>query len=151
MITFVPGFSSQRVADWNARLDSVRRASAADADAQFRAVAAFRQDNPLPRAVLGDVADHLDHVRRIAGAAHVGLGADYDGITDVVQGLEDVSKYPELLAELVQRGWTDDELRGLAGDNVLRALERAEAVAARLQRERPASTKTIRALDGVRP
>jgi membrane dipeptidase len=151
MITFVPGFASQRVADWNARLDSVRRASGTDADAQFRAVAAFRQANPLPRAVLTDVADHIEHVKRIAGAAHVGLGADYDGITDVVQGLEDVSRYPDLLAELVRRGWTDDELRGLAGDNVLRALERAEAVAARLQRERPASTKTIRALDGVRP
>ncbi len=151
MITFVPGFASQRVADWNARLDSVRRAAGTDADAQFQAVAAFRQASPLPRAVLADVADHLDHVKRVAGAAHVGLGADYDGITDVVQGLEDVSRYPALLAELVRRGWTDDELRGLAGNNVLRALERAEQVAARLQRERPASTKTIRALDGVRP
>lgn len=151
MITFVPGFASQRVADWNARLDSVRRAAGTDADAQFRAVAAFRQASPLPRAVLADVADHLDHVKRVAGAAHVGLGADYDGITDVVQGLEDVSKYPDLLAELVRRGWTDDELRGLAGHNVLRALERAEQVAARLRRERPASTKTIRALDSGRP
>jgi membrane dipeptidase len=151
MITFVPGFASQRVADWNARLDSVRRAAGADADAQFQAVAAFRQASPLPRAVLSDVADHLDHVKRVAGAAHVGLGADYDGITDVVQGLEDVSKYPDLLAELVGRGWTDDELRGLAGDNVLRALARAEQVAARLQRERPASTKTMRTLDSVRP
>lgn len=151
MITFVPGFASQRVADWNAQLDSVRRAAGPDTDAQFRAVAAFRSASPLPRAVLADVADHLDHVKRVAGAAHVGLGADYDGITDVVQGLEDVSKYPELLAELVARGWTDDDLRGLAGENVLRVLARAEQVAARLQRQRPASTKTIRALDGVRP
>jgi len=151
MVTFVPGFASQRVADWNARLDSVRRASGADADAQFRAVAAFRAAHPMPRAVLADVVEHLEHVKRVAGAAHVGLGADYDGITDVVQGLEDVSKYPELLAELVRRGWSDDELRGLAGDNVLRALERAEAVATRLQRARPASTKTLRMLDGVQP
>jgi membrane dipeptidase len=149
MITFVPGFASQRVADWNTRLTAARNAAGTDADAQFRAVAAFREANPLPRAVLADVADHLDHVKRVAGAAHVGLGADYDGITDVVQGLEDVSKYPELLAELVQRGWTDDELRGLIGENVLRVLARAEQVAARLQRERPASTRTIRALDGA--
>jgi membrane dipeptidase len=151
MITFVPGFASQRVADWSNRLAAARAAAGADPDAQFRAVAAFREANPMPRATLAEVADHLDHVKRVAGAAHVGLGADYDGITDVVQGLEDVSKYPELLAELVHRGWTDAELRGLIGDNVLRVLERAEQVAARLQRERPASTKTIHQLDRVPP
>jgi membrane dipeptidase len=147
MVTFVPGFSSQRVADWSNRLAQATAAAGSDTDAQFRAAAAFREANPLPRAQLGDVADHLDHIKRVAGAAHVGLGGDFDGITDVVQGLEDVAKYPELLAELVRRGWTDDELRGLAGNNVLRVLERAEQVAARLQRERPASTKTIPQLD----
>ncbi len=150
MITFVPGFASQKVADWGARLNAASKAAGTDADAQFKAVAAFRQANPLPRATLGDVADHIDHVKKIAGAAHVGLGGDYDGITDVVEGLEDVSKYPELLAELMRRGWTDAELKGLAGDNVLRAMSQAEKVAARLQRERPASTKTIRQLDGTR-
>jgi membrane dipeptidase len=150
MITFVPGFASQKVADWGARLNAVAKAAGADADAQFKAVAAFREANPLPRATLSDVADHIDHVKKIAGAAHVGLGGDYDGITDVVEGLEDVSKYPELLAELMRRGWTDAELKGLAGENVLRAMLQAEKVAARLQRERPASTKTIRQLDGSR-
>ncbi len=150
MVTFVPGFASQRVADWNKRLDVVRTAAAGDADAQFRAVAAFRERDPLPRATLSDVADHLDHIKRVAGAAHVGLGGDYDGITDVVQGLEDVSRYPDLLAELLKRGWTDTELKGLIGDNILRVMARAEGVAARLQRERPASTKTIQELDGRR-
>jgi membrane dipeptidase len=93
------------------------------------------------------VADHLDHIKRVAGAAHVGIGGDYDGITETVRGLEDVSKYPDLLAELVKRGWTDAEIRGLAGANILRVLERAEVVAARLQKTRPASTKTIQQLD----
>jgi len=149
MVTFVPGFSSQKVADWSARLSAVRAAAGSDADAQFKAVTAFRGANPLPRATLSDVADHIERIKHIAGSGHVGLGGDYDGITDVVQGLEDVSKYPDLLAELMRRGWSDDELKQLAGENVLRAMTQAENVAARLQRERPASTKTIRQLDGA--
>ena len=148
MVTFVPGFSSQVVADWGRRLETARTAAGNDADAQFKAVAAFRETNPLPRATMADVIAHLDHIKKVAGAAHVGLGGDYDGITDVVEGLEDVSKYPDLIAELIARGWTDTELKQLMGENVLRALARAEAVAERLQRERPASTKTIHQLDG---
>ena len=148
MVTFVPGFSSQVVADWSAALERARAAAGSDTDAQFAAVAAFRAANPLPRATLADVADHIEHIRRVAGAAHVGLGGAYDGITDVVRGLEDVSRYPELFAELIARGWSDAELKQLAGENVLRVLEQAERVAARLQAERPASTKTIRQLDG---
>ncbi len=93
------------------------------------------------------MADHLDHIKRVAGASHVGIGGDFDGITETVQGLEDVSKYPDLLAELVKRGWTDTELRGLIGENVMRVLTRAEVVSARLRTLRPASTKTIEQLD----
>jgi membrane dipeptidase len=129
----------------------VARAHPGDNDAQFRAVAAWRQANPAPMAVLAEVADHLDHIKRVAGAAHVGVGGDYDGITETVEGLEDVSKYPDLLAELVKRGWTDAELRGVAGENVLRALAQAEAVAQRLQKARPASTATIQQLDRRQP
>jgi membrane dipeptidase len=148
MVTFVPGFASQTVANYNRALDSVRTAAGTDADTQFKAVANYRAANPAPRAKLSDVADHLDHIKRVAGAAHVGLGGDYDGISEVVQGLEDVSRYPDLLAELIARGWTDAELRGVIGGNVLRVMQQAERVAERLQRERPASTKTIQALDG---
>jgi membrane dipeptidase len=89
----------------------------------------------------------MDHIKKLAGAAHIGIGGDYDGITETVVGLEDVSKYPDLLAELVKRGWTDAELRGVAGENILRALSRAEVVSARLRKQRPASTKTIQQLD----
>lgn len=151
MATFVPGFVSPAVVRHNAALnavrDSVARRFPGDNDAQFRAVAAWREAHPTPVATIADVADHLDHIKRVAGAAHVGLGGDFDGITETVQGLEDVSKYPYLIAELVARGWTDRELRGLAGENVLRVLARAEVVAARLRKERPASTKTIQQLD----
>lgn len=151
MVTFVPGFVSQKVADFGNAITAVRDSIAKrfpnDNDAQFRAIASWRESHPVPVATIADVADHLDHIKRVAGAAHVGIGGDFDGITETVQGLEDVSKYPDLLAELVKRGWTDAELRGLVGENVLRVLARAEVVSARLRKERPASTKTIEQLD----
>jgi membrane dipeptidase len=83
MVTFVPGFISQEVADYGAKPE------------------AFRKANPSPRATISQVADHIDHIRKVAGIDHIGLGGDFDGITEVVQGLEDVSKYPDLTAELL--------------------------------------------------
>ncbi len=100
-------------------------------------------------ATLSQVADHIEHIRRVAGADHVGIGGDFDGISVVVKGLEDVSKYPDLFTELVRRGWPDADLRKLAGENILRVMERAESVSARLSRSRAPSTKTIRQLDGL--
>lgn len=154
MMTFVPGFVSQTVAGYGAQVtavrDSVTKRYQNNGDAQFKAVAAWRESHPTPRATINDVADHLDHIKKIAGAAHVGIGGDFDGITETVQGLEDVSTYPTLFAELVKRGWTDAELKGLAGENVLRALSRAEQVSVQLRKMRPASTKTIQQLDGHR-
>lgn len=151
MVAFVPQFVNAKFAAYNARInaitDSLKKVFPNDNDAQFKAIAAFRQNNPAPVSVIGDVADHLDHIKQVAGPQHVGLGADYDGITETVKGLEDVSKYPELLAELIKRGWTDTEIRGVAGENVLRALSQAETVSARLRASRPASTKTIQQLD----
>lgn len=98
-------------------------------------------------ATLSQVADHIEHIKRVAGADHVGIGGDFDGISVVVQGLEDVSTYPALFAELVRRGWSDGDLRKLAGENILRVMDRAEAVSTRLSRTRPPSTKTIAQLD----
>jgi membrane dipeptidase len=155
MMTFVPGFVSQTVASYNAQLsavrDSITKRFPNDNDAQFKAAAAWRETHPTPAATIADVADHLDHIKKIAGAAHVGIGGDFDGITETVQGLEDVSTYPTLFAELLKRGWTDAELKGLAGENVLRVFTAAERVSARLRATRPASTKTIQQLDGRRP
>ena len=155
MMTFVPGFVSQAVANYGAQVTAVRDSIATrfpnDNDAQFKAVAAWRETHPTPIATISDVADHLDHIKKIAGAAHVGIGGDFDGITETVRGLEDVSTYPTLFAELLKRGWTATELKGLAGENVLRVLKGAESVSALLRTSRPSSTKTIQQLDGRRP
>ena len=111
MVTFVPGFISQEVADYNARDE------------------AWRAANPAPRATIIQVADHIDHLRKLAGIDHVGLGGDFDGITQVVLGLEDVATYPDLLTELLRRGYSDEDVRKIAGKNILRVLKRAEEVA----------------------
>ena len=105
--------------------------------------------HPRPEATLSQVADHIEHVRQVAGADHVGIGSDFDGISHVPVGLEDVSAFPRLFAELIRRGWSDDDLRKLAGRNALRAMRAAEATAARLQRERQPSTRTIQQLDAA--
>ena len=98
-------------------------------------------------ATLADVADHIDHVANLAGIDHVGVGSDFDGIESTPVGLEDVSTFPALFAQLSRRGWTEEELAKLAGENVLRVMREAEAVARRLQRQRSPSTKTIEELD----
>jgi membrane dipeptidase len=82
------------------------------------------------RATLAHVADHLDHVRAVAGADHTGIGSDFDGIPAAPEGLEDVSRFPALTAELLRRGWSDEDVRKAMGGNVLRVMRRAEAVAA---------------------
>jgi membrane dipeptidase len=104
---------------------------------------------PKTPVTIGQVADHVDHVRRVAGVDHVGLGGDYDGNDAWPEGLGDVSGYPRLLAELVRRGWSDEDLGKLASGNVLRAMRQAELVARRLAKARPASTGTIESLDGA--
>ena len=104
---------------------------------------------PKIPVTLAQVADHVDHVRKVAGVDHVGLGGDYDGNDAWPEGLSDVSGYPRLLAELARRGWSDEDLGKLASGNILRVMRRAEEVARRLQQERPASTATIEALDGA--
>lgn len=152
MVTFVPGFVSRAVRAHDLRADSVRgaleRRHPGDRDRVRRELAQWREGNPAPRATLNDVVEHIEHVRRVAGVDHVGIGSDFDGITSVPVGLEDVSTFPALFAELARRGWSDGDLQKLAGENLLRVLREAEAVARRLQRQRPPSTKTIAELDG---
>ena len=127
MVTFVEPFVNQAVADYDGP----------------------RED--APRATLADVADHIEHARRVAGADHVAIGGDFDGIDRGPVGLEDVSTYPALFAELSRRGWTESELRALAADNMLRAMRQAEGAARRLQSERGPSTATIQKMDGAVP
>jgi membrane dipeptidase len=135
-VTFVPGFVSQEVADYSARETAERTrltaSSGGNADAVTRGLEAWRVANPSPRASLAQVADHIDHIKKVAGIDHVGLGGDFDGITTVVVGLEDVSTYPSLIAELLRRGYTDDDIRKITGRNILRVMRGAEAVAGRV-------------------
>ena len=137
MVTFVPGFISQPLVDHvNARRRFGR-------DTLTTAFTEWLAANPRPRALLTEVADHIDHVRRVAGIDHVGIGGDFDGISELVVGLEDVSKYPALFAELSRRGWNEADMRKLAGENVLRAMTAAEQASRRARATRPPSTKTI--------
>jgi membrane dipeptidase len=129
MVTFVTVFVNQELKDWWETPEEDR-------------------EGPMPEATLADVADHIEHVRDVAGVDHVGLGSDFDGATTPT-GLEDVSTFPALLAELSRRGWTEAELRKLAGENLLRAWHEAESVSRRLREERPPSVATIAELDGL--
>ena len=137
MVTFVPGFVSQEVADYNKK-ESDQRARLLTAlnnneSAVNAAMVDWRRLNPSPRASLLQVADHVDHIRKIAGIEHVGFGGDFDGITAVVVGLEDVSCYPQLIAELLRRGYSDDDIRKITNRNILRVMREVEGTAARLQ------------------
>jgi membrane dipeptidase len=146
MITFVSGFISQEFADAmvpvRARIRE-RTAGLKDAAEIERLSNEITAAAKLPKVTIGQVADHIEHVRKLAGVDAVGLGGDYDGNSNWPEGLEDVSRYPYLFAELIRRGWSDADLRKLAGANALRALRGAEAAAKRLQAARPASTATI--------
>ncbi|HEX6751334.1 MAG TPA: dipeptidase [Longimicrobium sp.] len=119
-----------------------------DAAARERYVADWRRQNPMPRGTIRTVADHIDHIVKVAGIDHVGYGSDYDGVTSLPVGLEDVSRFPYLTAELLRRGYSDADVRKVLGENILRVMRQAETVAARLQRERPASTAQIDVMDG---
>jgi membrane dipeptidase len=104
--------------------------------------------SPLPRATLVQVADHIEHVREVAGVGHVGLGGDFDGTDQLPDGLEDVSRYPALIAELIRRGWTGQDCGKLAGGNILRVMREAAGAARELSGRRPPSTARIEDLDG---
>jgi membrane dipeptidase len=142
MVTFVPAFVSAAVHRHEAEAEGAATRLGAlhpgDPAGAKRALEAWRREHPAPRATLAQVADHVDHVRKVAGIDAVGLGSDFDGITDTVQGLEGVQDFPALLAELLRRGYSDEDVRKVAGRNLLRALRGAEATARRLQQRAPA-------------
>jgi len=150
MVTFVPSFVSNTVRAWEARAGALRDElrAAPDSATRQRIRSEWMAANPRPKATLADVVAHIEQVRRVAGIDHVGIGSDFDGVDDLPTGLDDVSSFPVLFAELSRRGWTDADLKKLAGGNVLRVMREAETVSERLQKARPASTKTIQELDG---
>jgi membrane dipeptidase len=151
MITFVGPFVSQAAADARARAMAKlkpRLKAITDPVERHRLERAHLRRQRLPKATIGDVADHVEHARRLAGPDHVGLGGDYDGNEEWPVGMEDVSTYPVLFAELIRRGWPDRDLAKLSRGNILRVMREAEAVAARLRR-RPPSRTTVAPRDGA--
>jgi membrane dipeptidase len=133
MVTFVSRFVSQQWWDWVRELEAEMKQHGMDfEDRAARAMA--REDkaktDPPPRVTLGQVADHIEHVREVAGVEHVGIGSDFDGTDEVPEGLTDVTCFPALFAALLDRGWSEADCARLAGGNLLRVLRAAEAAAA---------------------
>jgi membrane dipeptidase len=154
MVTFVSAFISEEFAKASEPLwkELQERSKGIDDAAARRALwKEIHARMPKIHVTIAQVADHVEHVRQIAGVDHVGLGGDYDGNDEWPDGLEDVSGYPKLFAELVRRGWSEEDLGKLASGNMLRVMRQAEAVARRLQQSRPASTETIESLDRAKP
>ncbi|WP_020128527.1 dipeptidase [Streptomyces sp. 303MFCol5.2] len=152
MVTFVPKFVLQAAVDWTAAADDNMRANgfhhlATTAEA-MKVHRAFEETNPRPIATVATVADHLDHMREVAGIDHLGIGGDYDGTAFTPDGLDDVSGYPNLIAELLDRGWSGPDLTKLTWQNAVRVLGAAEDVARDLQATRSPSHATIESLDG---
>jgi membrane dipeptidase len=131
MATFVPTFVSPECTRWmeDLRAEAGRRGfDPKNLDDLFTVVRPeYEKTHPEPEATLAQVADHIDHIREVAGREHVGIGGDYDGTPGQPAGLRDVSRYPALFAELLRRGWSEADCRLLAGGNVLRVLHDAEA------------------------
>jgi membrane dipeptidase len=142
MVCFLPGYLTERgrvaMAASDAEKERLRKLYPENSPSFKEAMAAWRREHPSPHeASLGDVADHIDHVRKVAGIDHVGIGSDFDGFDGAPEGLEDVSCYPALLAELMRRGYSREEIKKLAGTNLLRVFREAEKVSARLKYEKP--------------
>lgn len=150
MVNFYPGYVSEPLRLWNAdhagATARIKALDIGDPDKIKTDLAAWETSHPAPRVTLAAVADHIEHVAKVAGVDHVGLGSDFDGIESVPQGLEDVSKYPALLEELMRRGWSDRDIAKLAGENVLRVMAAAEAVAA-VMKDEPAGNAVEAVLD----
>ncbi|MEN5146109.1 dipeptidase [Brevundimonas diminuta] len=145
MVTFVPGFISEKVRAWGAaraaedtRLKSM---NPGDPSAVKAGMDAWGAANPAPVATIEDVVAHIQHVREVAGIDHIGLGGDYDGVDKLPEGLEGVDGYPRLLAELMRRGWSEADIRKISGENLLRVMRAVERVAESKRGERPSLAK----------
>jgi len=154
MVNFYPAYVSEAANQWEAdyaaehtRYNSPPYAGLyiGQPDKAKAALEAWEKAHPKPIVTLAEVADHIEHIRKVAGIDHVGIGSDFDGIPTTPQGLEAVDRYPALLAEMMRRGWSDADVAKLAGLNVLRVMEQAEQVAARLQAVRPPSEALLQA------
>jgi membrane dipeptidase len=149
MVNFAPGYVSDARYHWDAD-EAAERARVSNPpyiglylgqpERAKAALKAWQDQHPRPAATLAQIADHVEHIRQVAGVDHVGLGSDFDGIEDAPVGLDGVDKYPALLEELMRRGWTDSDIAKLAGENVLRVMTTVEKVALKLRASRPPSS-----------
>jgi membrane dipeptidase len=160
MVNFAPGYVSEARRRWDAdfaaekaRLDSPPFGGLyiGDPDRAKAELEKWKTAHPAPAVGIKDVADHIEHIRDVAGVDHVGIGSDFDGIPEAPAGLGGVDKYPALFAELSRRGWSDSDLSKLAGENLLRVLAAAETVAAKLRATEQPAQVTIETLDGPQP
>jgi membrane dipeptidase len=158
MVNYAPQYVSEARRIWSAaRSGEIARYNAppfnglyiGDPEGAKKALADWEKANPEPVVTLSQVADHIDHIAKVAGVDHVGIGSDFDGVGSLPQGLSGVQTYPALLAELMRRGWSDADVAKLAGENVLRVMAAAEKVAAGMAGE-PAESGTVAGLDGVK-
>lgn len=151
MITFVPSYVCEELRQHGLASQAERQRLSAehlgDRDLIRAGMDAWREINPAPACTLSDLADHIDHVRDVVGVDHIGIGSDYDGIGSLPVGMEDVSKYPDLIVELLRRGYSDDDIRKILGRNLLRVLREVETTATRLQQQRGPSDALIEDLD----
>jgi membrane dipeptidase len=140
MVTFVPGFISEANRQWSlaANAEVERRGLTGKPGAEIEAgMADWRAANPQPRAGLADVVAHIQHVREVAGVDHLGLGGDFDGVSSLPDDVQGVDAYPRILAALMANGWSEADIRKLAGENMLRVMRAVEAVASNKRGDRP--------------
>ncbi|QKV94579.1 membrane dipeptidase [Streptomyces sp. NA02950] len=153
MVTFVPKFVLPEAVAWTQAADENMRAHGLHplemSEAGIAVHRAFEEANPRPRATAATVADHLDHMRELAGIDHIGIGGDFDGTAFTPDDLADVAGYPNLIAELLDRRWSPADLAKLTWQNAVRTLRSAEDVARGLRESRGPSVATIEQLDGV--
>ncbi len=153
MICFLGSYVSEDLRLWQEEMERVRaqlvQQHREDHQAIQRDLAAWQEENPQPQATLAQVADHIDHVRDLIGVEYIGIGGDYDGTTSLPVGLEDVSKYPDLFVELLKRGYSDEDIKKIAGLNLLRVMRDVEEAAAKLRESRPPSSALIEEVDGA--
>ncbi len=143
MVVFLGYYVSEDLRTWAERRQTERARLSKDERGDnvliTAGLAAWDRANPKPRATIGQVVDHMDHIRDVIGVDYIGLGGDYDGTSSLPVGMEDVSTYPDLIVEMLRRGYTDEAVRKIIGLNVLRVMRDVEAVAAKLQAEREPS------------
>jgi len=152
MVNFYPGFINPTAAKQSAEVLHKEREYQAkypgDKARARKEYLAWRMAFRTEPGTLAEVANHIDHIRKVAGIDHVGIGADYGSLTQHPVGLEDVTRYPYLTAELIRRGYSDADVKKVLGLNILRVMGEVEQTAKRLQQSRPPSTATIEELDG---